>query len=101
MGRLTPNSDAICATVCFALAVRRGLVVHLPGELDLAGTKLRLLPAGASPGAGGREPVGHQRVLEFCDRSERMWKNIRPTAVEVIDPLVEHDEVDAAFLEQL
>ena len=43
---------------------------------------------------------GHQRVLELCDRAEDVEEH-PPDGGRGVDPLVEHDEVDAAALEQL
>jgi hypothetical protein len=57
-----------------ALAVVACFVVHLARERDLSGAKLGFLAAGAPAGARGDEPVErafrHQRVLEFCARTE-------------------------------
>ncbi len=55
VGRVTPNSVAICATVCaFALVV--GRVVHLPGQGYLAGAEFGFLAAGAPADARAAGP---------------------------------------------
>ena len=72
-----------------ALAVVAEFVIHLPGQCDLARPELRLLPAGASAGSGGARPSRVRSDIRACSNSAiapRIWKNIRPTAVEVSMP---------------
>ena len=101
VGRVTPNSAAIWATV-EAPAVGVGLFVHLPGDAGLARGELGFLAAGAAAGAGGGQAVegalAHQCVLELGDRAEDLEEH-PPDRGGGVDALVEHDQVDAAVLQ--
>ena len=89
--------DGVCA-----LAVGAGLVVHLPGEADLARSEFGFLSAGTSACSGRCQPVerslGHQRVFKLGDRAQDLEEHPAYGGGGV-DALVEHDEVDAAVLE--
>ena len=86
-----------------AFAVVAGLVVHFSRQLDLAGTQLRLLTASPAARASCCEAVkrafGHKRVLELRDRPEDMEEHPSHSGGGV-DALVEHDQIDAALLQE-
>jgi hypothetical protein len=86
------------------LPVLADLVVHLSRELLLSWSKLRLLPTGSPTSSSGSEPVagalGHQSVLELSDRPGDL-KEQPPDCSGSVDALIEHDEVNAARLEEL
>jgi hypothetical protein len=89
--------------VCLSPVVSN-LLVHLPRKLDLPWSELGPLPSGPAARPGGRQAVHralrHQRVLEFRDRADDL-KEQSAHSGRGVDPLVEHDEVDAAFMELL
>lgn len=86
------------------LAVLTELVIHLARELHLPRSELRLLPARSTAGPRRGETVHralrHQRVLELSDRADDLEEQPADRR-RGVDPLIEHDEVNAALLEML
>lgn len=61
-------------------------VVHRPGQLNLPRAELGSLTTGATSSAGGARPSRVRSLIRACSNSAmepRIWKNIRPSAVEV------------------
>jgi len=89
--------DGVCA-----LAVGAGLVVHLPGEADLARSEFGFLSAGTSACSGRCQPVerslGHQRVFKLGDRAQDLEEHPAYGGGGV-DALVEHHQIDTASLQ--
>ena len=87
-----------------ASAVGAELVVHVLGDLGLAGGELGFLAACSPARASGVEAIagafGHQRVFELGDRTEDLEEHPADRRRRV-NPLVEHDEVDLLGLQLL
>lgn len=83
-----------------ASAVGAGFLVHVSGDPGLACGEFGFLSAGAA--AGGGEAVvgafGHEGVFELGDGAEDLEEHAAYRGGGV-DALVEHDQVDAAFVQ--
>ena len=102
VGRVTPNSLAICCTVCARRPSAPSSSYMSWAILACRRRELGFLAACASAGAGGVEAVagafGHQRVFELSDRAEDL-KEHPADGGRRVDALVENHEVDAPRLQ--
>src|SRR6266545_1160985 len=102
VGRVTPNSAAIWATVCTRRPSRLVSSYISRAILGLACGEFGFLAAGAAAGAGGGEAVegafGHECVFELGDGAEDLEEHPAQRG-RGVDALVEHHQVDAPLVQ--